>query len=454
MLKIVIPQDNTPERTYLLDVIFTQFLKIPYSTIVSEEKIDAYYIYLKNGKSLTVKDAFFSIYPNSLEYLDANAIPKDIDYYSPTFTEKRLPVLFGIGKIEATPNNITSHIDIFATIFFMLTRWEEYVLSSRDEHNRFQAIDSLAFKFGFLDRPIVNEYIEFLWSILVELGFKGHREQHKFSTCLTHDVDEIVAYPTPKKFLKKIVGDVIFRKNPKLAFSRVYDYIIQKQDPYDTFEEIMDISDRYGLKSHFFFMSGGVTKYDNRYKIDSSLAKALILKIKKRGHKIGFHPSYNAYNNFEQFKKEKDTLKLTSQLDIISGREHYLRFEVPKTWQIWEDNSMEWCSNMAYADHSGFRSGVCYAYTPFNILTRKQLKLKERPLVVMEVTLIEETNSIEEFEKSVYYYLDIVKKYGGEFVFLWHNSNFKSYEDFSRDKIKKYALVYEKTIQKSLEAQR
>ena len=455
MLRIVIPQDNIPERTYLLDVLFTQFLKISYSTVVSEEKIDAYYIYLENGKSIIIKDAFFSLYPNSLEYLDTEAIPKNIDYYSsPIFMKEELPVLFGVGKIETTPNNITSHIDIFAIVFFMLTRWEELVLSTRDEHNRFQAIDSLAFKFGFLDRPIVNEYIDCLWSMLVELGFKEHREKHNFSICLTHDVDEIVAYPTPKKFLKKIVGDVIVRKNPKLAIERVYDYIIQKQDPYDTFDELMDISDKYGLTSHFFFMSGGVTKYDNRYDIESSLAKALILKIKKRGHTIGFHPSYNAYNDFEQFKREKDTLKFTTSLNIISGREHYLRFEVPKTWQIWEDNNMEWCSNMAYADHSGFRSGVCYAYTPFNILTREQLKLKERPLIVMEVTLIEESNSVEEFEKSVYYYLDMVKKYAGEFVFLWHNSNFKSYEDFSRDKIKKYASIYEKTIKKYGESPR
>ena len=216
----------------------------------------------------------------------------------------------------------------------------------------------------------------------------------------------------------------------------------------------MDISDKYEIQSHFFFMSGGVTKYDNRYNIESSLAKDLIEKIKKRGHAIGFHPSYNAYNDFEQFKLEKNMLKSTTMLNIVSGREHYLRFEVPKTWQIWEDNNMEWCSNMAYANHSGFRSGVCYAYTPFNILTREKLKLKERPLVVMEVTLIEETNSVESFEKRIEYYLNMVKKHGGEFVFLWHNSNFNSYEDFSRDKIKTYASIYEKTIHKYRKLQR
>jgi len=449
MLRIVIPQNNIKERFYLLDVLFTQFLKISYKTTISKDKIDLSYIYLENNKSIIIKDSFFSLYTNNLEYLNIDAVPKEVEYFSHSlFIKEELPVLFGVGKIETTKDSITSHIDIFATVFFMLTRWEEFVIPCRDNHNRFQAIDSLAFKFGFLDRPIVNEYIDCLWSMLLKLGYNGSRHRDKFSIYLTHDVDEILAYPTPKKFLKKIVGDLFVRKKPLLAIERAYDYIIQKKDPYDTFDKIMDISDKYEIQSHFFFMSGGVTKYDNRYNIESSLAKDLIEKIKKRGHVIGFHPSYNAYNDFEQFKLEKNMLKSTTMLNIVSGREHYLRFEVPKTWQIWEDNNMEWCSNMAYANHSGFRSGVCYAYTPFNILTREKLKLKERPLVVMEVTLIEETNSVESFEKRIEYYLNMVKKHGGEFVFLWHNSNFNSYEDFSRDKIKTYASIYEKTIHK------
>ncbi len=56
-------------------------------------------------------------------------------------------------------------------------------------------------------------------------------------------------------------------------------------------------------------MSGGVTEYDNRYRIDDPKFLNLILKIKQRGHIIGIHPSYNAYNDFEQFKKEKEDLE-------------------------------------------------------------------------------------------------------------------------------------------------
>jgi len=199
-----------------------------------------------------------------------------------------------------------------------------------------------------------------------------------------------------------------------------------RKDPYDTFDEIMDTSDSFNIKSHFFFMSGGTTnRYDNRYKIDNPLVKTIINKIKDRGHFVGIHPSYNAYNDAKQFKIEKENLEKINEEPLISGREHYLRFEVPKTWQLWEDNNFEWCSNLAYAKSAGFRTGSCYPFTPFNILSQQKLTLKERPLIMMEVTFAEASKDKKEFDAMVDYYLNIIKKYNGEFVFLWHNASFK-----------------------------
>ena len=42
----------------------------------------------------------------------------------------------------------------------MLSRYEELITKDRDQHNRFPATASVAFKAGFLDRPIVSEYLE------------------------------------------------------------------------------------------------------------------------------------------------------------------------------------------------------------------------------------------------------------------------------------------------------
>jgi hypothetical protein len=136
----------------------------------------------------------------------------------------------------------------------MLTRWEEHVNGSRDAHGRFNELDSLAYKEGFLHRAIVNEYIEFLWAMFEALDFKESRYRHKFSMRLTHDVDEVLAYPTFGKFLRKVTGDMVIRKKPLLALSRVGEYIsiLRKRagDPYDTFDEIMDIHPKVHLMTH------------------------------------------------------------------------------------------------------------------------------------------------------------------------------------------------------------
>lgn len=446
MLKITIPSNNSKERIYILDVLFNQFLNIKYQVIISHTIKEESTINIDHKKILIIKDAFFSSYPQNLEYLQRDALPKNILYFQHRLlVERDIPILFGTADIELKDETIVSHIDIFATLFFMLTRWEEYVNPTRDQHKRFPHTASVAYKEGFLNRPIVNEYIELFWNLLVELGYEGEREKKKFSMLLTHDVDEIQRYPNFKKVIMGMGGDVLYRKSLTLPFKTLYDYMLvslkQRKDPYDSFDEIMDISDTLDIKSHFFFMSGGTTnKYDNRYSIKNPRVKKIIEKIKKRGHFIGLHPSYNAYNDSKQFKIEKEALEEINEAPITTGREHYLRFEVPTTWQLWEDNGFEWCSNLAYPKSAGFRTGSCYPYTPFNILSQERLNVKERPLIMMEVTFAEASQNIKTFDNMVNYYLEIIKKYNGEFVLLWHNASFKEAS------IAPYASSYTKTL--------
>ena len=72
----------------------------------------------------------------------------------------------------------------------------------------------------------------------------------------------------------------------------------------------------------------------------------------------------------------------------------------------------------------------------FNILTREKLRLKEKPLIVMDGSFVtyQPTISAEEMENKINELISKVKKYKGQFVFLWHNSSFnvaqwKSYQD-------------------------
>lgn len=439
MIIISIPPNNISERKYIIDILLGEFLGLEYKIEVGNQKLSAYEIELEeNGNKLIFEDHFFNKFIQDLEYLNVDNIPKNVEYTKNDFiVEEDIPVIYGTDKVAVNDKLISCGIDIFASSFFMLTRWEEYANKNRDEHNRFPAYESLAYKQDFLDRSIVNEYVEMLKNMLYELGLEQKTRTRSYQLVLTHDVDFIYKWDTFSKFMRHLVGDLVLRKSIKELFLSTYYYIQvklkKKNDPFDTFDYLMDVSENLNTKSYFFFMAKGITKFDNFYKSDSAEALNLVSKIKKRGHYVGIHPSYNAYNNLNQLENEKAELEENLDSNISFGREHFLRFEVPTTWQIWEDNSMSWDSTVGYADKEGFRCGVCYEYRVFNILTRKKLNLKEKPLIVMEMSLATQNNMTSiEMDKKIKSLICKVKKYNGEFVFLWHNSSFniKEWRDY------------------------
>jgi len=445
MITIKIPTNNLNERKYIIDILFGEFLGLEYEIKVENRK--DYEIVLENENLIIFEDSFFGNFPKDLEYLKQENIPKKIEFGKNDFIfENDIPIIYGTNKLIKNQSTITCGIDIFSSSFFMLTRWEEYVNKTRDIHNRFPATESLAYKQGFLDRPIVNEYVEMLWNMLKCLGIKQKRKKREFKLILTHDVDIPLKYKNIYSGIKEIIGDIVKRKNFRLAFEnlalKLKTHLKLKKDPFDTFNYLMDISESLNSKSYFFFMGKGTSSYDNRYNSNDKFILNLVENIKNRGHFIGIHPTYNAYNDFNQFKQEKLELEKNFNLKITFGREHYLRFETPTTWQIWEDNEMEWDSTLSFADKEGFRCGICYPYSVYNILTRKKLNLKERPLIVMEGSFITYQPNItpEQMEQKIKKLMNKVKKYNGEFVFLWHNSSF-NYGNWL-----KFQYIYEKVL--------
>ena len=79
-----------------------------------------------------------------------------------------------------------------------------------DKHGRFLGRDSIAFKYQFLQRPVVNEYAEFLWNMLLSLSPQQEREQHDYQLILTHDIDKIFYRGT--KYIA-LLGDILRRRD-------------------------------------------------------------------------------------------------------------------------------------------------------------------------------------------------------------------------------------------------
>ena len=143
----------------------------------------------------------------------------------------------------------------------MLSRYEEIVVKERDEHDRFSAKYSIAYKENFLFRPIANEYLELLFALLNHLFPQLQRKEMHFKLSPTHDVDVPFAYlnmsfPT---VVRRMVGDALKRKSLKKAFQTYtwWSHVTKNELQYDpayTFDFIMAESESRGLKSSFYFL--------------------------------------------------------------------------------------------------------------------------------------------------------------------------------------------------------
>ncbi|MFW5782675.1 MAG: polysaccharide deacetylase family protein [Candidatus Muiribacteriaceae bacterium] len=430
MIKISIPDNNIHERKYIIEILLREYLGLEYD--LQTRKSQDYVITLPNNNRFVIKDSFFSRFPEQRQYLNIKNLPDKVIKMQNRFTGiDGIISLYGENSLSEDGERVKCDCDLFATCFFMLTRWEEYVISERDSHQRFPEHLSASVKYSFYDRPVVDEIASFIWTILEYLGLDQNRRKKQSRIIPTHDVDDTLLFKNMKSGLGiayRQFGNGQFKNGFRTLYNKVLVHAGKKRDPFDTFDFFMQKSENMGAKSYFFFMAGGSSVYDGNYSLSEPFIRKLLNRIAERGHIIGFHPSYDSFENSDLFAREKHLLKDNTKSDIYCGRQHYLRFNVPETWRIWEENSMCWDSSMGFYDRIGFRCGTCNEYSVYDIIRQKKLVLKERPLIIMDGAL-QNSREFPDVETAMHKIEDVaeaVRQNSGLMTFLWHNRSFET----------------------------
>ncbi len=432
-IEIAIPNNFIAERKYAVKVLFDTFLGVDYD-VIPRKGIKDYIIKVSEGEKIIIQDHFFGNITESEGYLHESSLPQKA---SLTNYDNDLPetvIIFGNNYFAINEGNTIIGADLFASSFFMLSRWEEIVKEDRDLHQRFPVEAAFAYQQNFLHRPVINEYVELLRALLIDSAYKGLFREHAFKLIPTHDVDHIRYWKSAHQMKRQVGGDLLKRLNPMKAMDSYTNY--QKvakgiiNDPYDTFDWLMTQSENANLKSRFYFIAGGKTEHEGNYDIHSPEVRRLMDEIKERGHIIGIHPSYDSYLDVEMLKKEKQILEDVVGQEITEGRQHYLRFSIPQTWQNWEDVGLSNDSSMNYAGYEGFRCGTGNEFPVFNVLTAKELKLIERPLILMDANPITHAfNDINRnYQEVSSYFIEKAQNYKMPFTVLFHNSVFEMYK--------------------------
>jgi peptidoglycan/xylan/chitin deacetylase (PgdA/CDA1 family) len=227
----------------------------------------------------------------------------------------------------------------------------------------------------------------------------------EFAVCLTHDVDKI------EEGIEHIMK--IKDRFSTLTFIGT---LLRISNPYMNIPKIVKIEKELNTKSSFYLLA-------NVY--DLNKISKLVEKIKDYGWEIGLHGNFGTHNDAILLKTEKEKLENMLNIKINGVRNHFLKFENPKTWIIQNELKFIYDSTVGFNDEIGFKAGICHPYhPPTNEWNR--LGILELPLTIMDATLwgykkYSELRAVSIFEEL----LKTIKNYHGLCTILWHQCALK-----------------------------
>ena len=217
---------------------------------------------------------------------------------------------------------------------------------------------------------------------------------------LSHDVDWRRQGPPIEHILKR-----------KDRFDSKIFANTKPENLYRNIPEYMELEEKFGIRSTFFFRTiyenGNLNDYEND-----------IQSLLKGNWEVGLHTDPQSVNNIEKIKQEKEKLESLTNIPIIGNRVHFLNYNSELPLKLKE---------------LGFVYDASLRYSKDKIDENEMGHLKINELIEFPVTLmdaylfthmrIKEENIIPEFQKT----LEIGRKYSEQNVIsvLWHDNVLK-----------------------------
>jgi hypothetical protein len=330
----------------------------------------------------------------------------------------------GQAMLYSAPEGFDLPFDIFSAVFYLLSRYEEYLPFVPDRHGRFEARQSLAYQHGLLEEPLVDQWLYLFRSSLCQ-KFAGYEfPEPAFRFVSTFDVDSPWAYLY--KGLWRTAGGLL-KKALELNFRELKVRLKvlggRQQDPFDTYDFINSIEERYGFRSLFFFLSGNRSPYDVNYALKNSKFRNLLERLKS-AHTIGIHPSYRSNRSFKYLQKEFEYFTQVMGQKPTASRQHFLLLTLPDTYRHLLDLGIKEDYSMGYASFPGFRAGTGLPFRYYDLKNECETDLLIHPFQVMDVTMQQYLGlTPEEATLRIQNLISKIKAVKGTFTSLWHNES-------------------------------
>lgn len=316
--------------------------------------------------------------------------------------------------------------DVFAAVFYMVSRYEEYLPHHDDEHGRFLTSESLAYRMGFLHKAVVDRWALMLRDALLRIYPSLHFGSRVYEFEQTVDIDAAWCYRY-KGLFRTVTGflrDALYRRDIEEAKRRIRVIRGREQDPFDTFDFIIEQS-RLNRNRHliFFVLIGDYSLHDKPANYHSEPFRELLKHLADHA-KLGLHPTYSTLEEPGRVDIESRRLSGVVHREVKRSRFHFLRMQLPYSYTNLVRCNILNDYSMGFADTSGFRAGTCTPYPFYDLTHDCETLLMVHPFCTMDTTMnIHQKLTPQQAWDEYKILIDEVRSVGGTFCAIWHNQN-------------------------------
>ncbi len=314
--------------------------------------------------------------------------------------------------------------DLFAAIFYLLSRYEEYLPHQKDEYGRYAHQNSIAYKEGFLHQPLINIWLEDFRKLIAQNFPNCKLQTANFSFIPTYDID--IAWSFRNKGVTRTIGGIA-KNFVHGEWQTIKDRMAvlqgSRQDPFNSYEWVHQLHKQHHLKPVYFFHAGQKrNRYDKNISTKKREYQNLVSGVAQNNY-IGLHPSWHSNDETKYLEIEKAVLEKISEKQITSSRQHYIRFTLPETYRqlIKAGIKNDW--SMGYGSINGFRGSVATPFYWYDLAREQQTDLLIYPFCFMDAnSFFEQKQTAEEGLEELLRFYKEVKAVNGTFITIWHNT--------------------------------
>ncbi|MFC2115506.1 polysaccharide deacetylase family protein [Bacteroidota bacterium] len=328
------------------------------------------------------------------------------------------------------PGSDDLNFDLFAAVFYMISRYEEYLPFETDLHGRFEAGSSLASQNGFLETPVVDLWIQLLEEKLRACfpGLKLPATGFQFQPSC--DID--LPYAFLHRGSVRTLGARVKAGLQGLADSQLRQDVLngKAKDPFDTFDEMEAIHSLHKIRPKIFFLCARYGKFDKSISPGKSVFKSLVKQCMKFAD-VGIHPSYRSHDNPGELQKELKIFSGITGEKVLQSRQHFLKFRLPQSYRNYMEAGIREDYSMGFASAAGFRAGTSRPFFFYDLPREEETPMKVIPFQVMDRTLKDYMKlTPEQAIEKISMLADATRKAGGTFVSIWHNDAFSDHGEW------------------------